>query len=140
MLGLTCAPRVHAAGVVEFTSVATAVSAARRCLATIILSLSSSEALIIGTNLGNKRGRSLVDKERANVLPKSLIGAAFTYALNQWQALLRYTTQGYLNIDNNSAEQALRAVAIGRKNYLFFGSDVGGKTAAVWCRRASVWA
>ena len=42
-----------------------------------------------------------------------------------------YTTAGFLEIDNNAAERALRAVAIGRKNYLFFGSDVGGETAAV---------
>ena len=42
-----------------------------------------------------------------------------------------YTTAGFLDIDNNAAERALRAVAIGRKNYLFFGSDVGGETAAV---------
>jgi hypothetical protein len=42
-----------------------------------------------------------------------------------------YTTAGFLEIDNNTAERALRAVAIGRKNYLFFGSDVGGETAAV---------
>jgi transposase len=42
-----------------------------------------------------------------------------------------YTTEGFLEIDNNAAERALRAVALGRKNYLFFGSDVGGETAAV---------
>jgi len=71
-----------------------------------------------------------LEKERPNVLPKSPIGEAFTYALNQWQALQRYTTQGFLEIDNNAAERALRAVAIGRKNYLSFGSDVGGQTAA----------
>jgi len=71
-----------------------------------------------------------LEKERPNVLPKSPIGEAFTYALNQWQALQRYTTQGFLEIDNNAAERALRAVAIGRKNYLNFGSDVGGQTAA----------
>jgi hypothetical protein len=42
-----------------------------------------------------------------------------------------YTKAGFLEIDNNAAERALRGVAIGRKNYLFFGSDVGGETAAV---------
>jgi transposase len=42
-----------------------------------------------------------------------------------------YATAGFLEIDNNAAERALRAVAIGRKNYLFFGSDVGGEAAAV---------
>jgi transposase len=72
-----------------------------------------------------------LEQERDQVLPKSPIGEAITYLLNQWQALVRYTTQGYLAIDNNAAERALRAVAVGRKNYLFFGSDVGGATAAV---------
>jgi len=64
-------------------------------------------------------------------LPKSPLGEAVTYAWNQWAALRVYTTAGFLEIDNNAAERALRAVAIGRKNYLFFGSDVGGETAAV---------
>ena len=64
-------------------------------------------------------------------MPKSPIAEAITYALNQWDALLRYTTQGFLEIDNNAAERALRPIAVGRKNYLFFGSDVGGATAAV---------
>jgi hypothetical protein len=59
--------------------------------------------------------------------PKSPVG----YARNQWAALQVYTTAGFLEIDNNAAERALRAVAIGRKNYLFFGSDVGGETAAI---------
>ena len=65
------------------------------------------------------------------LLPKSPLAEAVGYARNQWAALQRYTTAGFLEIDNNAAERALRAVAIGRKNYLFFGSDVGGETAAV---------
>jgi transposase len=70
-------------------------------------------------------------EQQGQVLPKSPIGEAITYALNQWDALQRYTTQGFLEIDNNTAERALRPIAVGRKNYLFFGSDVGGATAAV---------
>jgi transposase len=70
-------------------------------------------------------------EQQRQVLPKSPIGEAITYALNQWYALLRYTTQGLLEIDNNAAERGLRPIAVGRKNYLFFGSDVGGQTAAV---------
>jgi hypothetical protein len=66
-----------------------------------------------------------------SVLPKSPIGQAVTYALNQWEALCVYTTDGDLNIDNNAAENALRRVAIGRKNWLFAGSDNGGRTAAI---------
>jgi len=48
----------------------------------------------------------------------------------RWPALLRYCNDGLLEIDNNAAERALRAVAIGRKNYLFAGSDSGGERAA----------
>ena len=69
--------------------------------------------------------------QQPQVLPKSPIGEALGYACNQWSALMRYTTQGYLSIDNNAAERALRGIAVGRKNYLFFGSDTGGETAAV---------
>ena len=65
------------------------------------------------------------------VLPKSAIGQAVTYALNQWDALCVYTTDGDLAIDNNAAENALRRIAIGRKNWLFAGSDNGGRTAAI---------
>jgi transposase len=72
-----------------------------------------------------------LDKQAATQLPKSLLAEAVGYARNQWAALQVYTTVGFLEIDNNAAERALRAVAIGRKNYLFFGSDVGGETAAV---------
>jgi transposase len=70
-------------------------------------------------------------EQQRQVLPKSPISEAITYALNQWDALLRYTAEGFLEIDNNAAERALRPIAIGRKNYLFFGSDVGGATAAM---------
>jgi transposase len=72
-----------------------------------------------------------LDKQAAAVLPKNPLGEAAGYARNLWAALQVYTTAGFLEIDNNAAERALRAVAIGRKNYLFFGSDLGGETAAV---------
>ena len=72
-----------------------------------------------------------LDQQAESALPKSPSGEAVGYARNQWAALQVYTTAGFLEIDNNAAERALRAVAIGRKNYLFFGSDVGGETAAV---------
>ena len=65
------------------------------------------------------------------VLPKSPMGQAITYTLNQWDALCVYTADGELAIDNNAAENALRRVAIGRKNWLFCGSDHGGHTAAI---------
>ena len=59
------------------------------------------------------------------------MGQAIGYALNQWKALCVYTTDGELAIDNNAAENALRRVALGRKNGLFCGSDNGGQTAAI---------
>jgi hypothetical protein len=65
------------------------------------------------------------------VLPKSPMGQAIQYAFNQWDALCVYTTDGRLAIDNNASENALRRVAIGRKNWLFCGSDNGGRTAAI---------
>jgi hypothetical protein len=66
----------------------------------------------------------------AMVSRKSEIAAAIRYALGRWRALLRYAEDGRIEIDNNAAERALRAVALGRKNYLFAGSDSGGERAA----------
>ncbi len=61
---------------------------------------------------------------------KSELAVAIRYALANWQALTRYRDDGRLEIDNNAAERALRAVALGRKNWLFAGSDDGGERAA----------
>src|SRR6266446_2177945 len=61
---------------------------------------------------------------------KSDTAIAVRYALGRWEALMRYCGDGHLEIDNNAAERALRAVALGRKNYLFAGSDRGGESAA----------
>ncbi|MEZ6140826.1 MAG: IS66 family transposase [Zavarzinella sp.] len=69
--------------------------------------------------------------EAPKLLPKSPIAKAVNYALRHWQALHRYTEQGYLNIDNNAAERALRVIALGRKNWLFAGSEQGGRNAAI---------
>ncbi len=65
------------------------------------------------------------------MLPKSPEGQAIAYALSNWQALVRYAEDGDLEIDNNGAERSVRGLAVGRKNWLFFGSDNGGQTAAV---------
>jgi transposase len=62
---------------------------------------------------------------------KSATTAAIRYALTLWPALTRYCDDGRLEIDNNAAERALRAVTLGRKNYLFAGSDAGGERAAI---------
>jgi transposase len=61
---------------------------------------------------------------------KSALAEAIRYALARWAALVRYVEDGRIEIDNNAAERALRTVAIGRKNYLFAGSDEGGERAA----------
>jgi transposase len=68
--------------------------------------------------------------EQPKVLPKSLIGLAIAYTLKNWRAFERYTTDGFLDIDNNIAERALRQIAVGRKNWLFAGSAAGAETAA----------
>jgi transposase len=83
-------------------------------------------------------------EQQPQVLPKSPLAAALAYVLNRWPSFCRYTEAGYLAIDNNVAERALRHVVTGRKNWLFAGSDTGGRTAAVLfsltttCRRVGV--
>ncbi|TWU10540.1 IS66 family transposase [Allorhodopirellula heiligendammensis] len=64
------------------------------------------------------------------VLPKSSIGKAIRYALNQWQPLSVFTEDGGLPIHNNDTERDLRRLTIGRKNWLFLGSEAGGEVAA----------
>ncbi len=71
----------------------------------------------------------LLAKER-EVLPSCALGEAIKYAVNRWAALQVYTTDGHLEIDNNSAERAIRPVAIGRRNWLFFAGEAGGERAA----------
>ena len=61
---------------------------------------------------------------------KSDLSAAMRYALNRWDALIRFAHEGRIEIDNNAAERSLRSIALGRKNYLFAGSDKGGNRAA----------
>lgn len=70
-------------------------------------------------------------EEAGRVLPKSPMGEAIRYALNQWESLVVYTRDGDLHPDNNFAENAMRPVVLGRKNWLFAGSDSGGKRAAI---------
>jgi hypothetical protein len=62
---------------------------------------------------------------------KSELAAALQYALRHWEALVRYTEDGCLEIDNNAAERSIRGMGVGRRNYLFFGSDSGGERAAI---------
>ena len=71
-----------------------------------------------------------LENTSAKLSKKSDTAAAIRYALSRWRALTRYLDDGTLEIDNNAAERALRVVALGRKNFLFAGSDQGGERAA----------
>jgi transposase len=73
-----------------------------------------------------------MEKVLRSLSTKSETAGAIRYALSHWRALTRYIDEGLLEIDNSAAERALRAVALGRKNYLFAGSDAGGDRAAAF--------
>jgi len=68
---------------------------------------------------------------QADALPESPLGKAITYMRNQWKALSYFLSDGAAEIDNNIAENAVRPLAIGRKNWLFLGSDQGGRRLAI---------
>ncbi len=94
--------------------------------------------VVLRHELRGERSRPIFDKfhtwleaERPKVLPKSPIGEAIQYALNHWDALKRPLEAGFLELDNGACERAFKPVAVGRKNWLFAGSDKGGQTAAV---------
>lgn len=70
-------------------------------------------------------------KIQLEILPKSDAGQAVAYALKNWAALTRYCDDGNLPIDNNRTERSIRGFALGRANWMFFGSDNGGMTAAI---------
>ena len=78
------------------------------------------------------------------VPPKSPLGKAISYALKNWSCLARYVEDPSYPLDNNMAEQMIRPLAVGRKNWLFMGSEKGGHAAAVYmtlmatCKRAKV--
>lgn len=78
-----------------------------------------------------KKFETWLREEYGRVLPKSPMGEAIGYALNQWESLLVYTQDGDLHPDNNFSERAMRHVVVGRNNWKFAGSDAGGKRAAI---------
>lgn len=85
----------------------------------------------------NERSRPLLESMKSwfeetlgKLSRKSDTTKAIHYALGHWDALMRFCDDGHLEIDNNAAERSLRAVVLGRKNYLFAGSDAGGQRAA----------
>ena len=70
--------------------------------------------------------KAWLDELAPRVVPKTEIATAAGYSLNQWEAFIRYCDEGWLLIDNTRSERALRPIAIGRSNWMFFGSDGGG--------------
>jgi len=110
-------------------------------------------------NLSNEERKIIRDKESVprlkelhqrlkstqyTVLPKSPIGDAIAYTLSNWEKLYRYTEQGFIAIDNNLAENSLRPIALGRKNWMFIGSEDSGDvfsilgSLAASCKKLSV--
>jgi hypothetical protein len=75
--------------------------------------------------------KAWLDQQVREVLPKSAMGKAIGYTLGQWPKLERYTSDGRFEIDNNLIENAIRPVALGRKNDLFAGSHEGARRAAL---------
>jgi transposase len=74
-----------------------------------------------------------LQEQHATALPKSLLATAIGYALRSWVALTRYTEDGRLKVDNNGAEQVMRPIALGRKNWLFAGSESAAHRTAILC-------
>jgi len=75
--------------------------------------------------------RAFLDETIAKMSGKSSLASAIRYAVSRWAALTRYIGDGRLEMSNNAAERAIRPLALGRKNYLFAGSDEGGRRAAI---------
>jgi hypothetical protein len=74
--------------------------------------------------------RSFLERALSQISKKSSLAGAIRYSLTRWNALGRYTEDGRLEISNNAAERAIKPLALGRKNWMFAGSDAGGKRAA----------
>jgi hypothetical protein len=87
---------------------------------------------------------ALIDAYAQEVLPKSPLGKALSYAQSQWPAMARYLEVPQAELDNNSIEHALRGVVMGRKNWLHVGQEAGGERAAnlfslmISCQRLGV--
>lgn len=73
-----------------------------------------------------------LEVRRTQVLPEGALGRAIRYTLGRWEALCRFQDDGRFELDNNRAERGLRAIAVGRKNWIQLGNEVGGHTAAVF--------
>jgi hypothetical protein len=98
------------------------------------LSLQGSERLALRVKCEVPEQLKVIQKRlvaiRQDALPQSLLGKACQYALNQWESLILYATDGTIEIDNNWCENAMRPVALGRKNWLHLGSQESGPVVA----------
>ena len=74
---------------------------------------------------------AFLDATMAKISGKTSLAGAIRYAVSRWTALTRYIDDGRLEMSNNAAERAIRPLALGRENYLFAGSDEGGRRAAI---------
>jgi hypothetical protein len=97
------------------------------------LSAESRHALRLDESLPllNEMSKYIAD-QRSKVLPKSPIGKAFDYCINRWDNLMNYLKDGNLEIDNNGIENSIRALALGKKNYLFAGSHHAAENIAMY--------
>jgi hypothetical protein len=87
--------------------------------------------------LRNQRSRKIAEnfhewllEIRSGILPKSLLGTAVTYGLNQWENLVRFLEDGRIELDNNRAERSIKPFVIGRKNWLFANTPKGARASA----------
>ena len=83
--------------------------------------------------------RAFLDATLARISGKSDFAKAIRYATSRWVALTRFLDDGRLEISNNAAERAIRPLTLGRKNYLFAGSDAGGRRAAILYDCVATW-
>lgn len=99
----------------------------------VAATLSSEERLDIRQRLAKPKIDLLkewLDQAKHSVLPKTKLGEAITYTLNRWPALLVYLDHDFVEISNNGSERSMKPVVLSRRNWLFNGSEEGGKTAA----------
>ena len=99
----------------------------------VAATLSAEERLDIRQRLAKPKIDLLkewLDEAKHSVLPKTKLGEAITYTLNRWTALLVYLENDFVEISNNGSERSMKPVVLSRRNWLFAGSEEGGKTAA----------
>jgi len=73
-----------------------------------------------------------LDVRQTQVPPQSGLGKVISYTMGRWEALNRFLDDGRLELDNNRSERVPRSVAVGRKNWMFFGNERGGRTGVVF--------